>query len=170
MVRLGSRWLVGEAVAVAMVLLPAIAIARWTVEGRHLRARAALQVATAGMLFLLLVPEMAFSAAVGAGVGTRCFKRAGLVASTGAAGDLSCWRCRGCTAVMEFAERGLARRLHLIRRNGWSREACIDTARTRCSCRATMVMLAWAGVLRNGGLVLAAVIAAVYSAGIAAWG
>ena len=47
-VMLGPRWLVGEAVAVVIVLVPAICVARWTAEDTHLRLRAALQVATSG--------------------------------------------------------------------------------------------------------------------------
>jgi hypothetical protein len=48
-------------------LLPALSVARWTEEDTHLRSRAALQVATAGMLFLLLAPEVAFALRPGRG-------------------------------------------------------------------------------------------------------
>ncbi len=58
---LGPRWLVGEAVAVAIVLAPALCVARWTLEETHLRWRAAMQVAMSGMVFLFFLPEVAFA-------------------------------------------------------------------------------------------------------------
>jgi hypothetical protein len=64
---LEPRWLVGEAVAIGFMLLPGLCLAQWTLHNSHLRARAALQVITAGMLFLFFIPEICFAIRPGAG-------------------------------------------------------------------------------------------------------
>jgi len=66
-VRLAPAWLLGEGAAIVLVLLPAIAIARWTAEDTHLNLRAAAQVAISGMLFLLLLPQVVFTLRPGRG-------------------------------------------------------------------------------------------------------
>src|ERR1700733_5708206 len=65
LIQLGSRWLIGEGLTVASVLVPALCIARWTQDGMHLRARSAFQIATAGLVFLYLLPEIVFAARAG---------------------------------------------------------------------------------------------------------
>jgi protein-S-isoprenylcysteine O-methyltransferase Ste14 len=57
-VTLGPNWLIGEAVALALCLLPAQLFARWTRDDRHLAARATLQIVCFTMLTLWLVPSM----------------------------------------------------------------------------------------------------------------
>ncbi|GIH41484.1 hypothetical protein Mco01_44840 [Microbispora corallina] len=52
LVVLGRGWLLGEALAVALGLVPGLLLARWTSEGRRLAARAALQVVLAGGLMV----------------------------------------------------------------------------------------------------------------------
>jgi protein-S-isoprenylcysteine O-methyltransferase Ste14 len=166
-VQLGPRWLVGEAVAVAIVLVPALCVARWTMEDTHLRVRAAMQVATAGMLFLLLVPEMAFALRPGRGWGPLL--------------QMASWRRQlelqvicllalpGVAAVIEFAERGQGTPIpydppkRLVTSGVY--RYCANPMQVSCG----LVMLAWAGMLRNGWLMLAAVVSSAYSAGIAAW-
>lgn len=54
-------WLFGEAAALVLVLAPAFCLARWTLDNTRLKLRAALQVAIAGLLFLFLLPEVAFA-------------------------------------------------------------------------------------------------------------
>jgi protein-S-isoprenylcysteine O-methyltransferase Ste14 len=56
---LGSGWLIGEALALTVALLPALLLARWTASDTHLRARAALQVLCAGAFLLWLAPTAA---------------------------------------------------------------------------------------------------------------
>jgi protein-S-isoprenylcysteine O-methyltransferase Ste14 len=166
-VMLGPRWLVGEVVAVAIVLAPALCVARWTMEGTHLRVRAGLQVVTAGMLFLWLVPEMVFALRPGVGWAPLL--------------QMVAWRRQlwlqmicllalpGVAAVMEFAGRGLGTPIpydppkRLVTSGVY--RYCANPMQVSCG----MVMLAWGGMLRSGWLVLAAVISTVYSAGIAAW-
>jgi protein-S-isoprenylcysteine O-methyltransferase Ste14 len=160
-------WLVGEAVAVLFVLIPALCIARWTLEDSHLRMRAAMQAILAGMLFLFFIPEMIFALRPGRGWAPLL--------------ELPGWRRNfeiqllflmaipGLGAVMEFAERGLGtpipydppKRLVV---SGIYRY-CANPMQLSCG----LVMLFWAALLQNGWLALGAVLSLVYSAGIAEW-
>ena len=75
----------------------------------------------------------------------------------------------GVAAVMEFAGRGLGTPIpydppQRLVTSGVYRY-CANPMQMSCC----VVMLAWAAVLRNGWLVLAAVVSAVYSVGIATW-
>ncbi|WP_018656704.1 methyltransferase family protein [Actinomadura flavalba] len=51
-VLLGGDWLLGESVAAVAALVPGLLLARWTLDGRHLRARVALQAVAASVLML----------------------------------------------------------------------------------------------------------------------
>lgn len=164
---LGSRWLVGEVVAVVIVLVPALCIARWTMEDTRLRMRAAMQVAMAGMVFLFLLPEVVFALRPGRGWGPLV--------------EMVSWERQvwlqvvvllavpGVSAVMEFVERGGGTPIpydppkRLVTSGVY--RYCANPMQMSCA----VVMLAWAGLLRNGWLVLAAVVSMVYGAGIAEW-
>jgi len=56
LVELGSGWLVGEAVALSVVLVPAVLLGAWTRDDRRLEARVALQMVAATGLMVGLVP------------------------------------------------------------------------------------------------------------------
>jgi protein-S-isoprenylcysteine O-methyltransferase Ste14 len=167
LVVLGPSWLVGEAVAVLLVLLPALCVARWTLANTHLAWRAALQVATAGLVFLYLAPEVAFALKPSVGW-------APLLALHG-------WRMQvawllvfvlalpGVSAVQEFVQRGRGTPIpydppQRLVASGIYRY-CANPMQLGCA----LVMLAWAGLLRNAWLAVPAAIAVVYSAGIAEW-
>jgi protein-S-isoprenylcysteine O-methyltransferase Ste14 len=166
-VLLGRQWLLGEAVAVLFALLPALCLARWTFEDSHLRMRAAMQVMIAGMLFLFLVPEMAFALRPGRGWSPLLHlpswgRQLGIQA-------ILLMAIPGISAVMEFAQRGLGtpipydppKRLVL---SGIYRY-CANPMQFSCG----LVMLFWAVLLQNGWLASGAVLSFVYSAGIAEW-
>jgi hypothetical protein len=72
-VALGPRWLVGEAAAVAMVLVPALGIARCTLNGTHLRWRVLGQVVTSAGLFLFSFRRLR-SRCVAGMAGSRCWE------------------------------------------------------------------------------------------------
>ena len=55
-VRLGPRWIQGEMVGLALCLLPAQMLARWTIVDRHLRGRVLLQMAAFAGLILGVLP------------------------------------------------------------------------------------------------------------------
>ncbi|HEY4382199.1 MAG TPA: hypothetical protein VGN01_17755 [Acidobacteriaceae bacterium] len=167
LVTLGPRWLWGEAAAVALVLLPALCVARWTAEDTHLRARVALQVATAGMLFLLLLPEMAFTLRPGRGwaplMGEASWLRQLEL-------QMICvLALPGLGAVMEFAGRGRGSPIPFDPPKRLVTSGVYRYCANPMQMSATVVMLVWAGVLRNGWLLLAPALSVVYGAGIAAW-
>ena len=56
---LAPSWLIGEAVALCVALVPGLLLARWTIERTRLHERAALQVLCAGGLMLWLLPSIA---------------------------------------------------------------------------------------------------------------
>ncbi len=166
-VALGSCWLAGEAVAIALVLVPALTMSRLTLEQRRVRLRAAVQIVTSGMIFLFLLPEIAFALRPGAGWSpllrmSRQSLSLGLELVFLAA-------VPGLSAVLEFAERGAGTPipydppLRLVT-SGVYRYVANPM---QLSC--TLTMLLWAGMLRNGWLALASGVSLIYSAGLAAW-
>jgi len=164
---LKAHWLLGEAAAVGLVLVPALCIGHWTHENTHLRRRVVLQIATSGMLFLFLVPEIIFALRPGTDWGPLF--------------GLSTWARQidlqmilllavpGIAAVMEFAERGFGTPIpydppQRLVTSGIYRY-CANPMQLSCA----LVIVAWAGVLRSGWMLGAACVSVVYSAGIAAW-
>lgn len=166
-VALGPHWLVGEAAAAALVLAPALCIARWTQQNVHLRFRVWMQIATSGGVFLYLLPEIAFASRQGRGWEP-------LLAMPGwerqvALQLIAVLALPGVGAVMEFAERGGGTPIPFdppvrLVTSGIYRY-CANPMAASC----TVVLLAWAALLRNGWLLLAPVVSMIYSAGIADW-
>jgi protein-S-isoprenylcysteine O-methyltransferase Ste14 len=166
-VLLGQSWWWGEALAVALVLLPALALARWTLEDAHVRARATLQVVLAAGLFLYFVPELAFALRPGKGW-EPWLQLAGWQRQL-ALQLLLVLALPGLNAVAEFAGRGLGTPIpydapRRLVTSGIYRY-CANPMQLSCG----LAMLLWAALLRNGWLLLAALLAIVYSAGIAEW-
>jgi protein-S-isoprenylcysteine O-methyltransferase Ste14 len=166
-VTLGPRWRMGEAVAVLVCLVSGLWIARWTFEERHLSERAWMQVMLSGMLFLFLLPEVVFALRPGRGWGP-------LLEMSGWARQV--WlqvvfaiAVPGVSAVMEFVERGGGTPIPFdpprrLVTSGVYRY-CANPMQTSCA----LVMLVWAGLLRNGWMLAGVGVAIVFSAGIAAW-
>jgi len=166
-VHLHTLWPVGEAAGVVLVLLPALCLGQWTREDTNLKKRAALQIATSGLLFLFLIPEIIFA-----------FRP---VNSWGPLLGLPRWLCQmglqtililavpGIGAVLEFVERGQGTPIpydppRRLVTSGMYRY-CANPMQMSCG----LVMLAWAGLLRSGWMALAACVSLIYSAGIAEW-
>jgi protein-S-isoprenylcysteine O-methyltransferase Ste14 len=120
-----------------------------------------------GMLVLLLLPELVFALRPGRGWGPLI--------------EMSAWARQvwlqvvfviampGVSAVMEFVERGGGTPIPFdppkrLVTSGVYRY-CANPMQTSCA----VVMLVWAGLLRNGWLLLGAGVGIVYDAGIAAW-
>jgi protein-S-isoprenylcysteine O-methyltransferase Ste14 len=166
-VALAPSWLLGEAAAGLIVLLPALFIARWTLDNSHLRLRAAMQVAISGLLFLYLVPEIVFALRPSQGW-------APLLRMPGwqrqfAMHFLFVLAVPGVSAAMEFAERGSGTPIPYdppsrLVTSGIYRY-CANPMQLSCA----LAMVAWACLLRNGWLLAAAAVSIVYSAGLAEW-
>ena len=165
--RLEDAWLYGETAALVLVLLPAIAVARWTAEDTHLRVRVPMQVAISGMLFLMLLPEVAFALRPGRGwAALMDTPRLLLQIELQAVGLLA---VPGLAAVMEFGQRGEGSPIPFDPPKRLVTCGIYRYVANPMQMSCTVVMLAWAGVLRNGWYALAAAIAVVYGAGLAAW-
>jgi protein-S-isoprenylcysteine O-methyltransferase Ste14 len=102
-VRLGPSWLVGEAVGLIGVALPAILVGRWTATARHLTARVVLQFGTVAVLLLWFGPSLAIASGDGSWhhvLAAQRWAQSVLVQLAVLAG------LPGVLAVREFAERG----------------------------------------------------------------
>jgi protein-S-isoprenylcysteine O-methyltransferase Ste14 len=159
--------MVGEAAAVLLVLLPALAVARWTRTETHLPLRAAIQVALSGILFLFLIPEIAF--ALRPGQAWVPFVNSPSWLRQLELQFVLLLALPGVNAVMEFAQRGGGTPIPYdppkrLVTSGIYRY-CANPMQLSCA----LVMFAWAAILRNGWLILAAIVSLVYSAGLAHW-
>jgi protein-S-isoprenylcysteine O-methyltransferase Ste14 len=164
---LGPYWLLGETLALLAVLLPALALARCTLNGTRLRLRALMQVAISAMLFLFLVPEIAFALRPG-----NHWKP--LLTAPG-------WQMQielqlifllaipGLSAVMEFAERGRGTPIPYDPPKSLVTTGIYRYVANPMQLSCALVMLAWAAILKNPWLLLAAGLSLIYSAGIASW-
>ena len=164
---LGLRWLAGEAVAAVLVLAPALCIARWTLGNKNLRVRAWMQIAISGGVFLYLLPEIAFAVRRSQGWGPLVhmpgWERQTVLQL------IAVLALPGVGAVLEFVERGGGTPIPFdppvrLVTSGIYRY-CANPMALSC----TVVLLAWAALLRNGWLLLAPMVSVVYSAGIADW-
>jgi protein-S-isoprenylcysteine O-methyltransferase Ste14 len=164
---LGPQWLLGEAVAMLLVLAPALSIARWTLNNTHLPLRALAQAATSAAIFLYFVPELVFALRPGAGwqplLQLPSWERQIWLQMVGILA------IPGVSAVMEFAQRGRGTPIpydppRRLVTSGIYRY-CANPMQLSCAA----VMLVWAAMLRNPWLLLPAGFAIAYSAGIAEW-
>jgi protein-S-isoprenylcysteine O-methyltransferase Ste14 len=166
-VRLGSRWLIGEGVCLLIVLVPALGVARFTIENTHVRLRAWMQVAISGGVFLFLLPEIAFAARPGRGwlplLEMPSWERQialqliGLIALP------------GIGAVMEFAERGGGTPIPFDPPVRLVTSGIYRYVANPMQVCCTLVLAAWAVLLKNGWLLLAPLTSFIYSVGIAEW-
>jgi protein-S-isoprenylcysteine O-methyltransferase Ste14 len=171
LLQLNGHWLRGEGAALVLVLAPAICIARWTLDNTHLKLRSTLQVVISGLLFLFLLPEVAFALrpTVNAGsVWQPLVHMPGLFRQA-AIQLILLLAVPGVSAVAEFAQRGFGTPIpydppQRLVTSGIYRY-CANPMQLSC----TIVMLLWAALLRNPWLVLGAAMCMLYSAGVAHW-
>ena len=102
-VRLGSNWLIGEGAGLALCLVPAQLLARWTAANRHLPYRASLQVIAFSALTAFLLPAIAIDASASAW--TNPLTQPTWVLSV-VVQMLAVPAILGLSAVQEFATRG----------------------------------------------------------------
>ncbi len=167
----GRNWLIVEAVSLALILAPAYCLARWTLDNSHLKLRAVLQVALSGLLFLFMLPEIAFalrpiSGATSVWQPLIALPHPLLIA---ALQIIAIAALPGVSAVQEFALRGSGTPIpydppQRLVTSGIYRY-CASPMQISCG----VVLFLWALILRNPWPILAAAIATIYSAGIAHW-
>ena len=166
-IHLNVSWLVGEAVAFVFVLFPALAIARCTLTNTHLFARALLQIATAGLLFLYLIPELIFALRPGPNW-QPLFALSSPVRQLALQG-IFMLALPGITAVLEFAERGNGTPIPYDPPQRLVTSGIYRYIANPMQFSCAIVMLAWALLLRSGWMLLAACVSIAYSAGLAEW-
>lgn len=166
-VHLNKNWLFGEAAAVGIVLLPGLCLARWTQQDTHLSLRATLQVATSGLLFLFLIPEIVFAFRPGYNW-TPMFAMPAWQRQF-ALLMLMVLALPGVSAVQEFAQRGHGTPIPYDPPKRLVTSGIYRYLANPMQLSCTLVMLLWPAILRNPWLLLAPVASVIYSAGIARW-
>lgn len=165
-VQLGRPWLVGEVVAAAICLAPALALAGWTALGRHLAWRAALQIAAFAGLTFYVIPEVTF-AFTGGGFGALAHRAhwqlllAGVVAAVPAA--------MAVQAVREFAVVGGGTPLPLDPPCRLVTTGPYAYVANPMQLGATLLLVVWGALLGSAGVTAAGAMAAIFSSGLARW-
>jgi protein-S-isoprenylcysteine O-methyltransferase Ste14 len=164
--RLGPHWLVGEGIGLALGLLPAQCLARFTAADRRLPARAVLQVALFAGLTLGVVPTVVLAetggtwAALGVGAGWQLALRLQLVALAGLI---------GVSAVQEFVERGRGTAIPFDPPRRLVTSGLYAYLANPMQLSGVLVLATWGWVLGSYWVSAAAVVAHLYGLGIAGW-
>ncbi|HEY7073386.1 MAG TPA: methyltransferase [Acidimicrobiales bacterium] len=173
---LGDRWLVGEALAVALALVPGLALGWWTATATRVWGRAGLQVVGFAGLVLYVLPELAFMATSGTtsspgGVGTTGWEplldrpAAELVLGLAAMAPPA---LLALASVREFVRAGgtpvpLDPPTRLVVTGPYAFVA--NPMQVAC----TVLLTIWGLLLANVAIVATAAVAAAFSAGVARW-
>jgi protein-S-isoprenylcysteine O-methyltransferase Ste14 len=162
---LGPGWLIGEAAAIALALLPSLLFAQWTANDSHLRRRAWMQVVTAGAFLLVLVPAAAITKA----------------GTWEALADLPSWRLSlaaqilvipvalGVRSVSEFVHRGRGTPIPYDPPQSLVTSGPYSYVRNPMQLSMTLMFVIGAFALWNPWLLASAGIAFAYGAGLATW-
>jgi protein-S-isoprenylcysteine O-methyltransferase Ste14 len=164
-VRLGDGWLAGEAVALAICLVPAQLLARWTATDRRLRDRAVLQViAFSGLIALL--PAVAIENSGTAWVSPLTYPRwiLSILAQVLAVPTLL-----GLTAVQEFVTRGQGTPVPYDPPRRLVSSGIYAYVANPMQLSAVVLLILLGAIVQNPWVAVAGVVAHVYSVGIACW-
>jgi protein-S-isoprenylcysteine O-methyltransferase Ste14 len=166
-VELARNWLVSEAVALILVLLPAALFARWSFDGTQLGYRALLWAITAASLLLFFVPEI-FFAISGHGSWQALLSTPSSVRNM----ELQLiflLAVPAFSAVQEFARRGLGTPIPYDppQRLVWS--GLYRYVANPMQTSGVLVFTAWALLLRNPWLIMGGITIVIYCVGLAAW-
>jgi protein-S-isoprenylcysteine O-methyltransferase Ste14 len=165
-VRLGPDWLFGDIIAIAVCLLPAQLLARWTTTDTRLASRAVLQMAAFGGLALFVVPSIAIDE-------TQSAWRQPWT--------LSAWQISlavhvlavpfviGASAVQEFVTRGLGTAFPLDPPRRLVTSGLYAYIRNPMQVSGVLLLLLTGAVLQNVWVAVAALIAHIFSMGFAGW-
>jgi protein-S-isoprenylcysteine O-methyltransferase Ste14 len=168
-VTLGGRWLIGDAIALAIALVPAQLFARWTRDDRHLVARATLQVICFAALTLWLLPTLAFErigeAATGWAV-LRAYDRQGLQIALQL---VALAALPGVSAVQEFVVRGEGTPVPFDPPRRLVTSGIYAYVANPMQLSAALTLIAWGALLHNWWIAAASVMTVIYGAGFAAW-
>ncbi|MGH9748105.1 MAG: methyltransferase family protein [Candidatus Acidiferrales bacterium] len=166
-VELGRGWILGEAVAICLVLVPAQLLARWTLEDRRLEARATLQVLMSAGVFLFWLPEIAFVLRMG-----RAWEALLIEGSWTTGIELQCvflLGVLGISAAQEFAQRGGGTPIPYDPPKKLVASGVYRYVANPMQMSCSAVMVAWGVVMDIPLYWLAAVISILYGLGVANW-
>ncbi|HYY88326.1 MAG TPA: methyltransferase, partial [Chloroflexota bacterium] len=166
LIRLGSRWLIGEVVGLLVCALPAQLLARWTRDDRRLGARVVLQVVCFTGLLLGVVPAIALQATGLSGPVT--LQRPAWLLSL-ALQLLAVPMVVGLAAVQEFWRRGGGTPVPLDPPRRLVTSGPYAYLRNPMQVAACGLLLGLAWLLGTPLLVGAAVLDICYGAGLAGW-
>ena len=165
-VRLGQTWLVGEAAAVAVALLPAQLLARWTANDKRLHERAVLQVIAFAGLIVFVLPVMAIAGASTSWSDPRHWSRLRLSVMLQL---LAVPAIVGISAVQEFVTRGRGTPVPFDPPKRLVTSGLYAYVGNPMQMAGVLLLLLLGFALRNVWVAAAGVMAHVYSAGIAGW-
>lgn len=170
-VQLGSTWLIGEAVALAICLVPSQLLARWTATDRHLVARASLQAVTFSVLLAVLLPILAIEGSSSAWPGNSSSETSVVVTFviSLAVQLLFVPAIIGLTAVQEFVSRGLGTPVPFDPPRRIVTTGIYAYVANPMQLSAVLFLLSVALLIGNVYVALVGVMAHVYSIGLAGW-
>lgn len=165
-VRLGRGWLTGEAIGVALSLVPSQLLARWTIERDHLAGRAVLQVVTFAGVVLFVLPVTVLEATGGslAGLIARPVWQLSLIVQL-----LALPAAIGVSAVQEFATRGGGTPVPFDPPSRLVTTGVYAYIRNPMQTSAVLLLLLAGLSLRSFWIAAAGLIAHIYSVGFAGW-
>jgi protein-S-isoprenylcysteine O-methyltransferase Ste14 len=166
-IELSHTWLVGEAVALVLVLLPATLFSRWTSDGTRLGYRSLLWAITASSLLLFFVPEIFFA------LSKHGDWRALLHTSSSTRNVelqiLFLLAVPAFSAVQEFARRGHGTPIPYDPPQRLVVSGLYRYVANPMQTSGVLVFTAWALLLRNPWLLLGGFTIVIYCVGLAAW-
>jgi protein-S-isoprenylcysteine O-methyltransferase Ste14 len=165
-VRLGDRWLIGETVAIAICLIPAILLGRWTRHEQRLFGRVTLQVIGFSTFMLWLLPAIILEQTGGS---FDALTSMSSHAVNAALQMLAVPAVLGISAVCEFARRGGGTPVPFDPPKRLVTTGPYAYIANPMQTAMTLVFLCWGALIGSWWVVAAAAMAIVYSAGIAAW-
>lgn len=165
-IHLGPAWLTGELVGMAAGVLPGQLLARWTRRDDHLAARASLQVLAFSGLLVLVLPAMAIDAS-----GTAWLNPAGrpVWQLSVFVQVLAIPALLGLSAVQEFVERGGGTPVPFDPPTRLVTTGVYAYVRNPMQLSAVLLLLTLGVMLKNPWVSAAAVVAHIYSVGLAGW-
>ncbi len=163
---LGRPWLAGEVLAISLCLAPALMLARWTEQERHLTVRAGMLVLAFGALALGVIPSVILEL-TGRDWSTL-LSRSSTVASV-LAQLLAIPALLGASAVQEFAQRGEGTPLPFDPPRRLVTSGAYAYLANPMQLSLALTLLVWGALLGSWGVAAGAVIAVAYGAGLAAW-
>ena len=165
-VRLGAAWLIGDAIAIAIGLVPAQLLARWTAADRRLCDRALLQVIAFSGLLGLVLPALAIETSGTSWINPLTYPRwiLSVLAQVLAVPALV-----GFTAVQEFVTRGLGTPVPYDPPRRLVSTGIYAYVANPMQLSAVVLLILLGAIVRNPWIAAAAVVAHIYSVGIAGW-